>query len=139
MSNSGPTSAACGNIAIPSASDSSTFLPRNSSRAIAYAANIAMITEMSVAMIAMPIELISALVNSGLLKIWAKLSNVTVVGRNCGFARDDVRRRLEGQADHPQQREEAVDDDDDAGDRPPPVLLRSLVTPDLGQVGLEAP
>ncbi len=51
---------------------------------MAYAANIAMTTEMTVAMIAMPIELISALVNSGLLKIWAKLSRVKVLGRNCG-------------------------------------------------------
>ena len=85
MLNSGPTSAACGNIAMPSASDSSTFLPGNSRRAIAYAANIAMTTEISVAISAMPIELISALVNSGWLKTSVKLSNVKVVGRNCGL------------------------------------------------------
>ena len=38
MSNSGPTSATTGNIAIASASDSTSRLPLNSSRAIAYAA-----------------------------------------------------------------------------------------------------
>ena len=85
MSNNGPTSAACGNIAMPSASDSNTFLPGNSRRAMAYAANIAMITEITVAMIAMPIELISARVNSGLLKITLKLSRVNVLGRNVGL------------------------------------------------------
>ena len=35
MLNSGPTSAACGNIAIARAMDSSSFLPGNSSRAMA--------------------------------------------------------------------------------------------------------
>ena len=35
MLNSGPTSAACGNIAMASAIDSSSFLPRKSSRAMA--------------------------------------------------------------------------------------------------------
>ena len=63
MLNSGPTSAACGNMAIASAIDSRTFLPGNSSRAIAYAANIATITDSTVAINATPTELRSALVN----------------------------------------------------------------------------
>ena len=67
------------------ANESNTFLPRKSSRAIAYAANIAMITDSTVAISAMPIELISARVNNGWLNICAKLSSVRVVGRNCGF------------------------------------------------------
>ncbi len=52
---------------------------------MAYAANIAMITEMTVAITAMPIELISARMNSGWLKICTKLSRVNVLGRNCGL------------------------------------------------------
>ncbi len=39
---------------------------------------------MSVAISAMPIELISARVNSDWLKTSVKLSNVDAVGRNCG-------------------------------------------------------
>jgi hypothetical protein len=35
MLNSGPTSAACGNMAMPSAIESRSFLPRKSSRAMA--------------------------------------------------------------------------------------------------------
>ena len=64
MLNSGPTRAACGNMAMASAIDSRSFLPGKSSRAMAYAANIATTTESAVAMSAMPNELRSAEVNS---------------------------------------------------------------------------
>ena len=64
MLNSGPTSAACGNIAIARAIDSRSLLPGKSRRAIAYAANIAMTTDRRVAISEMPMELRSALVNS---------------------------------------------------------------------------
>ena len=60
MSNSGPTSETTGNIAIASAIVSTSFLPLNSSRAIAYAASVAMMTESSVAIRLMPIELMIA-------------------------------------------------------------------------------
>ena len=60
MSNSGPTSATTGNIAIASAIDSTSRLPLKSSRAIAYAASVAKITDRNVAMSAMPNELRSA-------------------------------------------------------------------------------
>ena len=60
MSKSGPTSATTGNIAITSAIDRTSRLPRNSSRAIAYAARVAMITESKVAIRLMPIELMIA-------------------------------------------------------------------------------
>src|SRR6476469_5336235 len=85
MLNSGPTSAACGNMAIASASDSSTFLPGNSNRAMAYAANIAMTTDSTVAIRAMPMELMSARVNSGWANTSVKLLKLHEVGRNCGF------------------------------------------------------
>ena len=44
-----------------------------------------MITEMIVAMTAIPIELMSARVNNWLLKICAKLSRVNELGRNDGL------------------------------------------------------
>src|SRR3954453_11904441 len=84
MLNNGPTSAACGKIAMASASESNSFLPGKSNLAIAYAANIATITDNSVASSEMPIELINARVNSGWLNTSAKLSNDHDVGRNCG-------------------------------------------------------
>src|SRR5690349_9719469 len=66
--NSGPTSATTGNIAIASAVDRMIRLPGKSSRAIAYAANIATTTPMTVDSSEMPIELRSALVNRPVLK-----------------------------------------------------------------------
>ena len=57
MSNSGPTSETTGNIAIASDMESTSFLPLNSSRAIAYAARVATITDSIVAIRLMPIEL----------------------------------------------------------------------------------
>src|SRR5690349_15695913 len=58
-SNSGPTSATTGNIAIASASESTKRLPLNSRRAMAYAASVARITDRNVEIAAMPNELIS--------------------------------------------------------------------------------
>src|SRR4051794_18261237 len=55
-SKSGPTSATTGNIAIASASESTSRLPLNSRRAMAYAARVAKITDRNVAMAAMPNE-----------------------------------------------------------------------------------
>ncbi len=69
MSNSGPTSETTGNIAIASASESTTRLPLNSSRAMAYAASVAKMTDRTVAIIAMPNELISASRKSGLSRM----------------------------------------------------------------------
>src|SRR5262245_26266307 len=84
MLNSGPTRAACGNMAMASAIDSSAFLPGYSSRAMAYAANIATITDSSVAMIAMPNELRSALVNSSSLNTVLKLDHDHCCGKKVG-------------------------------------------------------
>src|SRR3954452_24905026 len=68
-SNSGPTSATTGNIAIASAIDSTNRLPLNSRRAIAYAASVARITERVVEIAAMPNELIKESRKSVLLKM----------------------------------------------------------------------
>ncbi len=65
--NNGPTSETTGNIAMASANDRMIFLPGNSSRAIAYATSVAKTTPMNVAMMEMPIELISADVNRSVL------------------------------------------------------------------------
>jgi hypothetical protein len=64
-----------------SAIDSSSFLPGKSSRAIAYAANIAMITDSRVATSEMPIELRSALVNSESLNTVWKLFQLQSRGK----------------------------------------------------------
>src|SRR4051812_2828309 len=69
MSKRGPTSETTGNIAIASASESTARLPRNSRRAIAYAAKVASTTESSVALRAMPAEFSSARVKSGLSRM----------------------------------------------------------------------
>src|SRR6478672_6053210 len=58
-SNSGPTRATTGNIAIASARDSTKRLPLNSRLAIAYAASVARMTDRKVAISAMPNELTS--------------------------------------------------------------------------------
>ena len=71
MLNSGVTSDTCGNIAISSESPTSSCLPGNSSRAIAYAAIVPSTTAISVEMIAMPIELTSARRNSEVWKMSA--------------------------------------------------------------------
>src|SRR5688572_23973358 len=84
MLNSGPTRAAWGNIAMARAIDSSSRLPGKSSRAMAYAANIAMTTDSRVAMKAMPMELRSALVNNESVKTVAKLFHVHSLGKNDG-------------------------------------------------------
>src|SRR6476661_5990091 len=60
MSNSGPTSDTTGNIAIASAIESTSRLPLKSSRAIAYAARVAITTASRVAMIEIANELRSA-------------------------------------------------------------------------------
>src|SRR6476469_5688433 len=86
MLNSGPTRAACGNIAIARAIDSRTFFPGKSSRAIAYEANIATMTESVVAISAMPTELRSALVNSESLNTVLQFVHTHSVGKNVGFA-----------------------------------------------------
>ena len=57
MSNNGPISDTTGNIAMASDIESTSRLPLNSSRAIAYAASVATITESTVAIRLMPIEL----------------------------------------------------------------------------------
>ena len=57
MSNSGPTSATTGNIAIARAIESTSRLPLNSRRAMAYAASVAITTARKVAISAMPNEL----------------------------------------------------------------------------------
>ena len=66
MSNSGPTSETTGNIAIASDIESTRRLPLNSSRAIAYAASVATITESTVAIRLIPIELKIAFRNCSL-------------------------------------------------------------------------
>src|SRR4029079_1844876 len=68
-SNSGPTSATTGNIAIASAIDSTSFFPLNSRRAIAYAASVARMTDRNVEIAAMPNELTSESLKSLLLKM----------------------------------------------------------------------
>src|SRR3954466_5564751 len=65
-SNSGPTSATTGNIAIARAIDSTNRLPLNSRRAMAYAASVAKITDRNVDIAAMPNELMSESLKSGL-------------------------------------------------------------------------
>ena len=60
MSNSGPISETTGNIAMASDMVSTSRLPLNSSRAIAYAASVATITLSVVAIRLMPIELMIA-------------------------------------------------------------------------------
>ena len=85
MSNSGPMSDTTGNIAIASARLSTSFLPRNWRRAIAYAASVARITDSTVAMIEMPNELISARWKSSFWSTLLKLSQVHSFGRNWGL------------------------------------------------------
>src|SRR4051794_13351141 len=58
-SNSGPTSATTGNIAIASAIESTNRFPLNSRRAMAYAASVARSTDSTVAIAEMPNELTS--------------------------------------------------------------------------------
>ncbi len=60
MSKSEPTIEMGGNMATASAPDRITVLPLKSSREVAYAASAASTIEMRVAIMAMPIELISA-------------------------------------------------------------------------------
>src|SRR6266498_3887695 len=69
MLNSGVTSEIAGNIAISKDIPISTPLPGNSSRATAYAAIEASTTAITVEISAMPMELISAWVNSDVLKM----------------------------------------------------------------------
>jgi len=63
MSNSGPTSATVGNIAIARAMERISFLPGNCRRAIAYAATVAIATDRNVAMSEIASEFRSADVN----------------------------------------------------------------------------
>src|SRR4051812_17091203 len=69
-SNSGPTSATTGNMAIARASESTRRLPLKSRRAIAYAARVAKITESTVAIAAMPNEFRRAARKSVWLLSW---------------------------------------------------------------------
>ena len=59
-SKSGLTSETTGNMAIASAAVSTSFLPLNSRRAMAYAARVAIMTDSRVAIRLMPIELMIA-------------------------------------------------------------------------------
>ena len=144
MLNSGPTSAACGNMAIARASDSSSLLARevqpgdgvgrehreDDRRARWRSAQ-------------MPIELRSAAGEQRLsLKTWRVVAPASSAsGRNCGLPDTMSDGGLNDSDDHPQQREERVDDDRRCRRRSTSdwsSRCSSSSPLDLRQVGLEA-
>ena len=135
MSKSGPTSATIGNMAIASARDSTSFLPLNSSRAIAYAANVAKMTARIVAMMAIPNEFRSESRKSLWVFSWpgvrAEAQDVAVVlprrvvRQELRAADGGLSRGLERQGDDPRHRQQAPDQDDEESD---PGADRSLAS-----------
>ena len=116
-SNSGPTSETTGNIAIASASESTSRLPLNSSRAMAYAASVAKITDSNVAISAMPNELRSASTEvCGVCPRTCRSSSASgrgpSCGRNCGLPAAVSSGALERQRDDPDDRQQAPDEDE---------------------------